>query len=328
MNMNYATIGTSWITQSYIKSAEFTGKWTLYAVYSRNIETAKAFAEKNNAEKYYTDLSELASDKNIDAVYIGSPNALHYEQSKMMLLAGKHVICEKPATVTKDEYAELLELAKKNACIYMEAIMSVHVPPMQLLKDRIGSIGKISAAHIDFCQLSSKYPALLRGELPNIFNPELCTGALMDLCVYNLYLAVSLFGKPQKVISCSSFLETGADYATSAIFVYPDKQISVLCAKTGQGFSASEIIGDLGTIGIDSVSQLTGITFRKKGSDSIEEWMPFDIDRTLIMSYESESFYNYITDGSHCYEYENMHKLALDVREICDEIRKQNNFPF
>ena len=85
MNMNYATIGTSWITQSYIKSAEFTGKWTLYAVYSRNIETAKAFAEKNNAEKYYTDLSELASDKNIDAVYIGSPNALHYEQSKMMM---------------------------------------------------------------------------------------------------------------------------------------------------------------------------------------------------------------------------------------------------
>ena len=110
--MKFATIGTSWITQSYIKAAISTEKWTLCAVCSRNTENAQIFANQFNAQKQYTSLSELACDSEIEAVYIGSPNALHYEQSKMMLLAGKHVICEKPATVTKEEYIELLRGAE------------------------------------------------------------------------------------------------------------------------------------------------------------------------------------------------------------------------
>ncbi len=326
--MKFATIGTSWITQSYIKAALYTNNWTLYAVYSRYAEKAEEFAKQFNAERCYTSLSELALDPNVEAVYIGSPNALHYEQSKMMLLAGKHVICEKPATTTKEDYLDLMRIAKENHCVFMEAMMSSHVPAMQMLKDNIQRIGRISAAHIDFCQLSSKYPALLNGELPNIFNPDLCTGALMDLGVYNLYLTVSLFGKPDRILSCSSFLDTGADYTTSAIFDYPDKQVSLLCSKIGQGFSRSEIIGDMGTISIDSVSQLTGVSFVKKGCNTVEDWVPVEVDRTLIMSYEANAFYEYIVDADKHSDYENKHKTALIVREICDEIRKQNQFPF
>ncbi len=326
--MKYATIGTSWITQSYIDAADFTNLWQLDAVYSRNEDTAKAFAVRNHVQKYYTDLTKLSADCEIQAVYIASPNALHYSQSKQMLLAGKHVIVEKPATITAEEYKELKQLADSKNLIYTEAIMSMHVPALQLLKNSILEIGRISSAHFDFCQLSSKYPALKSGNIPNIFNPDLCTGALMDLGVYNLYLIAELFGEPQTILSSSANLHTNADHTTSAIFKYPDFQLTLTCSKIGQGFSQSEIIGDAGTIGIDSISQLTGITLRSKNSDRIDTIVSFDEDRTEIMSHEAGFFYDCIANKSKRNEYEHCHETALKVRALCDEIRKQNNFPF
>ena len=326
--MKFATIGTSWITQCYSKAAKYTGLWELEAVYSRNNDTALAFAEAQGANRYYTNLQALAENKDIEAVYIASPNSLHYAQSKQMLSAGKHVICEKPATVTADEYRELRTLAKNKGLIYTEAIMSMHVPAFQLLQSEIKKIGTIATAHIDYCQLSSKYPALARGELPNIFNPAHCTGALMDLGVYNLYFIVSLFGKPNSIVSSSAFLYTGADYMTGGIFVYDDKQIAFTCAKTGQGFSQSEIIGDKGTIGIDSISQLTGITRRVAKSEQTEELVPFEVDRTWIMSHEALNFHRFITDPTSLEFYEHLHDIAQNVRDVCDTIRQQNKFQF
>lgn len=296
--MKYATIGTSWITQSYINAANFTGLWQHDAVYSRNEDTAKIFAEKNNVQKYYTDIKKLAADEQIQAIYIASPNALHYSQSKQMLLAGKHVICEKPATVTTEEYIELKALADNMGLIYTEAIMSMHVPALNILKKNIKNIGRISSAHFDFCQLSSKYPGLLNGTVPNIFNPELRTGALMDLGVYNLYLIAELFGTPLTAISDSSFLHTNADHTTSAIFKYDNFQLSFTCSKIGQGFSQSEIIGDLGTIGIDSISQLTGITLRKAKQKETAILIPFEEDRIEIMSHEAKFFYDCIVSNA------------------------------
>lgn len=326
--MKYATIGTSWITQSYIKAANYTGNWELTAVYSRNRTNAAQFAQTFNADKYYTDLTELAADKDIQAVYIASPNALHYQQSKQMLIAGKHVICEKPATVTKEEYEDLMALAEKNGLIFMEAMMSVHVPAMQILKEKLQKVGRISSAHIEFCQLSSKYPALQNGNIPNIFNPDLCTGALMDLGVYNLYLIAELFGKPDSLISSSQFLHTGADHTTSGILTYENMQVTFTCSKIGQGFSQSEIIGDKETIGIDSVSQLTGITVRNAKQEQIETLVDFNIDRTIIMHYEADTFFRCITDPTFEENYRHLHSTALIVRELCDTIRKQNQFTF
>ncbi len=326
--MKYATIGTSWITQSYINAANYTDLWQLEAIYSRNKDTAIKFAQTNNIRKYYTDLQSLADDHTIQAVYIASPNALHYEQSKMMLLAGKHVICEKPATITKDEYNELKALAESMNLIYMEAIMSMHVPALATLKETLKSIGRVSSAHFDFCQLSSKYLGLLSGNIPNIFNPQLCTGALMDLGVYNLYIIAELFGAPLSMVSDSSFLHTNADHTTSAIFKYSDFQLTLTCSKIGQGFSQSEIIGDCGTIGIDSISQLTGITLRKAKQNNIEILVPFEEDRTEIMSHEAKFFYDCIANSTKKESYDHFHETAVIVRSLCDQIRKQNNFPF
>ncbi len=325
--MNYATIGTSWITEKFISAAKCVENINLYAVYSRNEDTAKAFAEKHGAEKYFSSLEKLADDENIQSVYIASPNVFHFEQSKFLLEHSKNVICEKPATTTKEQMECLIKLAKEKNLVYMEAIMSIHTAAFDALKNALSQLGRIRSVNLNFCQLSSKYPAYLDGKNPNIFNPEMHTGCLMDIGVYNLYIAAALFGEPKKILSDAHFLESGADSNGCAIFSYDNLSVSLLYSKTGQNYAPSEIIGDKGTLSIDSISQLTGIDFTSK--DTKYNIVPYDIDRDIIMSGEARFFRDMVQSKDfNNQKYIFATQTALTVREMCDIIRKQNSFPF
>lgn len=325
--MTYATIGSSWICESFISAAKTVEGITLNAVYSRSSSTAADFAKKHGAPKYYTEFELMARDSEIDAVYIASPNVLHYEQSLLFLQNNKSVICEKPATSTLDEMLELYGIAEKNGLIYTEAIMSIHTPAFKKLITAINEIGKIRSAHFDFCQLSSKYPAYLAGKNPNIFNPEMHTGCLMDIGVYNIYLAAALFGMPEQILSAADFLESGADSNGGAILKYSDKTINLSYSKTGQSYSPSEIIGDCGSISMESISQLTGIYLTNSKEKRLI--VPPDISRDSVMSGEADFFLRMNKNRSYSdEEYLFAKNTALTVRKISDEIRKQCCFPF
>ncbi len=325
--MKYATIGTSWITEKFISSAKTVDNMNLTAIYSRNEAKAAEFAEKHGCSTFFTDLSKMAESDCFEAVYIASPNVCHYEQSKLFLLNGKNVICEKPATTTKEQMEELIALAEQNNLIYCEAIMTIHTDGFDAIKANLSRIGNIRSAHFDFYQLSSKYPLYLDGRNPNIFNPEMHTGCLMDIGVYNLYLCVGLFGKPERIISDTVFLPNRCDAAGTSIFRYNDKSAVLNYSKVGQTYSHSEIIGDTGTILIESVSQLTGLYFKHK--DMTECLIPDEVSRDEIMSGEIK-FFKKMCDNKDFADkaYIFAKKTALDVREVCDTIRKDNGFLF
>lgn len=325
--MKYATIGTSWITESFISAASTVEGVELTAVYSRSSQKAADFAKKHNAAYFFCDILKMAESDVFDSVYIASPNVLHYEQSKLFLSNGKNVICEKPATTTKEQMEELMAIAETNNLIYCEAIMTIHTDGFGKLNNIISSLGNIRSAHFDFYQLSSKYNQYTNGENPNIFNPEMHTGCLMDIGVYNLYLTAGLFGMPQKIISDSVKLKNGCDCAGTAIMKYSDKSITLNFSKVGQTYSYSEIIGDTGTIIFDSVSQLTDMKFRHKNSEM--QLIPADISRDEIMSGEVRFFKGMCeskdySDNTYIFA----KNTALIVREMCDIIRKDNDFIF
>lgn len=325
--MKYATIGTSWIAEKYVSAAKTVLGIELAAVYSRKQETAEAFAGKTGAPRTVTDPAALAADPEIDSVYIASPNRLHYEQSKMMLQAGKNVICEKPATTTAAQMRELYALAEAKGLVYTEAIMSIHTAAFPAVKEALGRLGRVRTARLDFCQLSSKYPLYLAGRNPNIFNPEMHAGCLMDIGVYNLYLAAALFGKPETILSDAVFLDNGADAAGAAVFRYPALSVSMCWSKVGQQYAPSEIVGDAGTLQIGSISQLTGVKLITK--EGAAELVPEDLSRDDVMRGEAAFFLRMtetkdLTDPEYLFAKE----TALTVRETCDEIRKQNGFAF
>lgn len=323
--MKFATIGTSWITDSFIKSSSFVPGAEIIAVYSRSMEKAEKFASEHGVSLCYDSLSAMLENKDIDAVYIASPNLCHYSQAKMCLEHGKHVICEKPAVVTSDELKEIYEIADKNGLVFLEAMKSMHSEGLPVILDEIGKIGDIKTASIDFSQLSSKYPAYKRGENPNIFNPELCTGALMDLGVYCVYFVLELFGKPEKVISHSDFLDSGADYSGTLIFVYGDKSVTVTYSKVANGFLPSKILGEDGAVTVKSVSKLVGVS-RYYNDGSCVELYPV-VDENLVMSKEIEAFIGFVKGENEDY-YSYCKQMSVDVAEIMEQIRKENNFTF
>ncbi|MBQ1183951.1 MAG: Gfo/Idh/MocA family oxidoreductase, partial [Clostridia bacterium] len=105
-----ATIGTSWITEAFLLGCELLkDKFELSAVYSRNYEKGLEFGEKFGCERVVCDLEKLASDPEIEAVSVCTPNHMHPVIAMDALRAGKNVLCEKPAART---YAEALEMQK------------------------------------------------------------------------------------------------------------------------------------------------------------------------------------------------------------------------
>ena len=325
--MKYAIIGTGWIAKAFADGVKFAEGIEPYAIYSRTREKGEDFARQTGARKVFTSLEEMALCEELDAVYIASPNAFHYSQSKLFLEHGKHVICEKPITVCPAEFEELFALAKAKKLVYIEAIMMMHFPNKKLIENAIKNIGKIFSARVDFSQLSSKYPALVRGENPNIFNPEMATGCLMDLGIYNIYFALYYFGKPEKITSTCLKLDTGADALGTAIFHYSDKQITLTYSKVGQSRTATEIYGDKGTIVVESISKLVNI--KVISNDGSEEIIAEDTEKEEVMSYEAKDFFRFIRNYDECLdEYEKCGEFSLEVSRIMSEIRQQNDLDY
>ena len=322
--MNFAIVGTSWITESFIKSGRLLDDFNLYAVYSRDGVRAEAFAQKNGAEKSFSDYEEMLCDKNVDAVYIASPNSLHFEQAVNALRHGKHVLCEKPAAVTVEQIKMLHKTAGENNVLFVEAIKSLHADALIKLKEAVGLCGNVRSASIDFSQLSSKYKLLKNGQTPNIFNPEFCTGGLMDLGVYNIYVAVELFGSPRRIVSHCDFLPTGADHSGTVLFIYNDKTVTLTYSKVGQSFAPSQIFGDEGTVTFASCSKLTDIKLYKN-KECIEIYPA--IDDNKVMSMEIRDFMDF-ANGKRLDFYNECLEMSETVCSLMQEIRKQNNFRF
>lgn len=325
--MNFGTIGTGWITDSYIEGALDSGLWTLTAVYSRSEETGRAFGAKYGADAVFTDVEAMAKSDLIDAVYIASPNKLHAAQARIFLENGKHVICEKPLSAHADDVEALQALAEARGLIYLEAIMFMHLPQRKLLDAALEKIGPVNFAKLDFCQRSSKYDAYLSGDLPNIFNPTLETGALMDLGIYCIYPALYLFGLPERSQITAHLLSSGADGSGVLAMQYPDKLVNIVYSKIGQAAANSDFQGTRGTLSVESISRLANMEIIY--NDSSREPVCGEEEKYKLMGYEAKDFHRYITQPREsAAEYARCKSLALDVSRYMEALRHDSGIRF
>lgn len=209
--IRFAVVGTNWITKQFVDAAHETGKYKLTAIYSRSLEQAQAFANDYPVEHLYTSLEALAQSDAIDAVYIASPNSLHFPQTRLFLSHKKHVICEKPLASNLQEVEAAIAVAKANHVVLFEAFKTASLPNFLLLKETLGKVGKLRKAFINYCQYSSRYQRYLDGENPNTFNPAFSNGSIMDIGFYCLASAVALWGEPRAVHATASLLDSGVD---------------------------------------------------------------------------------------------------------------------
>lgn len=320
--IRFAVIGTNWITRQFVDAAHETGKYKLTAVYSRSLEQAQTFANDYPVEHLFTSLDAMAQSEDIDAVYIASPNSLHFPQTKLFLQHKKHVICEKPLASNLHEVEQAIALARENQVVLFEAFKTASLPNFQILQQSLEKVGPIRKAFINYCQYSSRYQRYLDGENPNTFNPAFSNGSIMDIGFYCLASAVALWGEPKQVQASASLLDSGVDAHGIAVLDYGDFSVTLQHSKVSDSTLPSEIQGEAGALVIEKISECQKVAFIPRGSKAQDLSQPQHINTML---YEAEEFARLVENNE-------VNHPALEVSRITakvqTEIRRQTGVVF
>ncbi|HFI0159086.1 TPA: Gfo/Idh/MocA family protein [Streptococcus suis] len=265
--LNFGIIGTSDISHKFISSAHLSKYLQLSAIFSRKLETAMSFSTNYENVKLYTEWIKFLSAP-IDLVYIASPNALHFEQAKAVLMAGKHAIVEKPMVSTPQELAQLRQIAQENGVFLFEAARNYHEEAISIIKDFLKD-KTVWGANFSYAKYSSKMPDLLAGQTPNIFSTDFSGGALMDLGVYTLYTAIGLFGRPNAARYAAHQLPSSIDLNGTGQLIYDDFLVSIQAGKNITSNLPSEIYTSEGTLTLNACQHISSAIFTKHDGSQI-----------------------------------------------------------
>lgn len=195
----------------------------LQAVSSRSQSTAAEFAGRFGfAASFYDDEArgkgyhQLFHDPNVDVVYIASPHAQHYELARAALDAGKHVLCEKSITINAAEMTDLMDVATRRGVFLMEAVWTRFLPSINRLWEILAG-GELGTVH--WVQADLGFPAPF-DPASRLWDPAAGGGALLDLTVYPLTLAVGALGFPQRVRASGSLNSQGVDTQNALALEY------------------------------------------------------------------------------------------------------------
>ena len=204
MELCYGILSTSSIAPRFIAAVRESGRGTVVALSSRTLEKAREKAALWQIPKAYGDHQSLLQDQQVNIVYISNVNTEHFPWAKAALLAGKHVICEKPCTTSAKDTKALYDLAKERGLFFMEAQKMLFLPAVLAVKQRLPELGKIAMV-----ELNHSFPASYNGWM---FEKELGGGPLLSSGIYPTELICWLFGRITQIRGVASKLDTGVEY--------------------------------------------------------------------------------------------------------------------
>ena len=320
---NIAIIGAGRIAEYMAKTLRLMEGVKPYAIASRDIDKAKAFAEKQDFDKAYGSYEDMLKDDNVDLVYIATPHSLHYEHIKLCLENNKPVLCEKAFTANAKQAREVCRLAQSKGLLLAEAIWPRYMPIRNMIDELLesGIIGEP-------CMLTANIAYNIQDK-PRVFLPELAGGALLDITIYPLNFASMFFGDDIAHIESSvQMFDTGVDKQENITLHYSDGRMACLTASTlGIGDMSGTIIGSKGYIKVDNVNHPKRIKLYDKEKDSS---IYYDAPAQLTgFEFEVAASLEAIAKGK--YECHQMpHAQIIKMMELMDSIRAQWGmvFPF
>ncbi|MBU3003868.1 Gfo/Idh/MocA family oxidoreductase [Paraglaciecola arctica] len=225
----------------HVKNAKVT------AVAARKREDAVAFAQKHNIEKAYQGYQTLFDDPSVDVIYVATPHNFHFQHVYAALMANKHVLCEKPITISSDEFTTLAALAKQKSLFLMEAMWTYFLPAVSQAKQWIeqGRIGSIKHIKADF---GYSVPYEPNGRM---YNPNLAGGCLFDMGIYPLAIAQYFNpGELKDVLIKTHFAPHNVEDDLVILATCNDITLSLATSFQCRLQNAALIIGDKGYIKI------------------------------------------------------------------------------
>ncbi|TDD99529.1 Gfo/Idh/MocA family protein [Flavobacterium cellulosilyticum] len=312
--INWGILGLGNIADQFALDLAMVSNANLYAVASRSLVKATAFAKKHNATVSFEEYDSLINDPNVDIIYIATPHDSHASLSIQALNAKKHVLCEKPVAINAKDAIRMIEASKRNNCFFMEAFWTRFNPSFVaiLAKIKKGDLGEIRYINADFGFIVEN-PS---GRHTDI---NLGGGSLLDMGVYPLFLSYMILGQPEKIMASSLFFDTGADQQTTMVFHYPKAQAVLQSSFIARTNMTATISGTNGRIVIDS-------NWHAAQSYSV---FKNDIETEFVLPTKGKGFTYEIEECHNCIEkcaIESQiwsHQNSMDLIEIADQVRKQ-----
>lgn len=323
--LRLGTIGSGSIVHTILDQVKAVDGIRLIAVYSRSEEKGASLAAEYGADRVFTDLDSFFADEEMNVVYIASPNLLHYEQTKAALLAGKNVICEKPFCTRAEEARELTAIAKESGLFLADAVPTAFLPNLEVMKRELSKIGRVKLVMGNYSQYSSRYDLVLKGEVPNVFNPRYGGGSLMDINFYNVYLNVALFGKPQTAVYYPNRYGELADTSGLLVMRYDGFVSSLAGAKDTWGVNYFQIEGEKGYIYVRDGSN--GIAEVRVVTKDTDETFNMQDQNTERRFYEVQKLTEYMLADDYEAVYGRL-DVMLDVMEVLEDARKKAGILF
>jgi predicted dehydrogenase len=222
--VRWGILGTGAIARQFVRGLRSLPEAEVLAVGSRSEASAARFADRRSIPRRHVGYDGLASDPDIDVVYIATPHPFHAENATLCLEAGKAVLCEKPFTVNAAQAERVIGLARERGLFLMEGMWTRFFPLMEEVRRLLseGAIGEVRMLNVDFGFRAEPDPA------SRLFAPGLGGGALLDVGVYCVSFASMVLGRPSGSVGISHLGETGVDEQASVILEHEGGRLANL----------------------------------------------------------------------------------------------------
>lgn len=214
--IRWGILGCGRIARKFAADLQLVTDAELVAVASRKKETAEVFTNEFPCKHVHGSYEELVNNPDVEVIYIASPHSHHYEHTLLCLNHNKAVLCEKAFAINSRQAKEMIELAREKKVFLMEALWTKFLPHynklLELLKN--GTLGDIKAVLVNFgFRTGENAPQRL-------LDPALGGGTLLDIGIYNVFMTLSVLGKPDKIEATMVPAVTGVDEQLSVLFKY------------------------------------------------------------------------------------------------------------
>ena len=309
-------IGAGWIAEKMALALAPLEDIETYAIASRSMEKAEAFARKHNIPMAYGSYEAMLGNPDIDLVYIATPHSHHFEHSMLALEHGKPVLVEKAFTANSSQAEKLISTAREKGLFISEAIWTRYMPLSHKVKEIMdsGIIGEPRIITATLCYMMEFKERIIR--------PELCGGALLDLGVYALNFARMYFGTDiVRTVSNCHLGPTGMDMHECISLSFADGKMAnlqsgALCLNDRQGI----ISGTEGYIRIDNINC----------PERIEVWRNYELVQKFVKPEDMINGYEYqVIECKRCIEAGLIespmmpHEESISIMKQMDALREE-----
>ena len=283
--LGFARIAKSSVIPAILKDENS----VLYAVASRSKEKLDECEKLFSPQKLYSSYDDIINDEEIDAVYIPLPNSMHYQWTIKACEKGKHVLCEKPISLNSKECEEMIEIAKKNKVLLMEAFMYRYTDRTRKVLNVInsGKLGEIKYIYASFRFFLDRLNTI-KDDL------SLGGGSLYDVGCYPVNFTSLITRELPESVCAQATMKNGVDVQYTGVIKFP----SGITADISCGFNAfpdmaAKIIGTNGLLEIPDTFSGDPGTITLKTKDHTEEIKINESQRYVL---EVENFSKAILD--------------------------------